>query len=505
MSIYDEIMAKYREVTLAQTIFHLINWDMDCYIPPKGYALRGEQLGFLSKMRQRLVSSPELGKLLKKAESESEFKKYDEIQRRNIHLLRREYDLMVKVPEELTVAIAKQRAKTDQTWKKAKANNDWKSFQPDLEELITLLWKYGEILMDVRNTPTVYDALIDQYEPLMTQDKIAKVFTKLRNDLIPLVDKYTKAAEHMDFSFMNRKVTVDQQRKISTALCNFVQYDTTSEQAGGRIDETEHPFTTGYYDDVRITTHYHEDKFAASFYSVLHESGHALYEQNYPPEGKFQPWGDAPSYGVHESQSRFVENMLGRSKEFITYFLPTLNKLTNNTFKDISADQMTKAVNKVERSKIRIEADEVTYSLHIIIRFEIEKDLFANKIGITDLPSVWNEKYKEYLGVVVKNDSEGVLQDTHWASGYHGYFPSYALGNVYGGQFLTTMEKTLPNWLDLVADGKFGPIKQWLVDNVHRKGDLYDPEDLLYRVTGEKLNARPFIQYLTGKYKRIFG
>lgn len=505
MPIYDEIMAKYRDVTLVGTVFQLINWDMNCYIPPKGYALRGEQLGFLSQMRQRLLSSPELGKLLKKAESESEFKKYDEIQRRNIHLLRREYDIMVKVPEELTVAIARQRAKTDQTWKKAKANNDWKSFQPDLEELTKLLWKYGEILMDVRNAPTVYDALIDQFEPLMTQDKIASVFTKLRNGLIPLVDKYTEAAKGLDFSFMNRKVSVDQQRKISTALCNFVQYDTISEQAGGRIDETEHPFTMGYYDDVRITTHYHEDKFLSSFYSVLHESGHALYEQNYPPQGKFQPWGDATSYGVHESQSRFVENMLGRSKEFITYFLPTLNKLTNNTFKDISADQMTKAVNKVERSKIRIEADEVTYSLHIIIRFEIEKDLFTNKIGITDLPSVWNEKYKEYLGVIVENDSDGVLQDTHWASGYHGYFPSYALGNIYGGQFLAAMEKTLPNWLDLVASGKFGSIKQWLVDNVHRKGDLYDPEDLLYRVTGEKLNAQPFIQYLTGKYKRIFG
>jgi len=505
MAVYDEIMAKYREAALTGSVIAIMGWDMECYIPPRGYPLRGEQLGLLGQMRQRMLSSPELGKLLDKAESKAESSKLNEVQQRNIYLLRRQYDIMVKIPEELTMAIARQATKAVNIWKQTKAKNDWKTFQPELAELITLLRKRGEILMEVRQAPTLYDAFIDVFEPKMTQDKISKVFTELRNDLIPLVDKYSKAVKSSDFSFMSRKVPVEQQRKISTALCDYIQYDTTSNQAGGRVDETEHPFTTGYYDDVRITTHYYEENFAASLYSVLHEGGHALYEQNYPPEGKFQPWGDATSYGVHESQSRFVENMLGRSKEFITYFLPTLNKITNNTFKDISVDQMTQAVNKVERSKIRIEADEVTYSLHIIIRFEIERDLFANKVDVTELPSVWNEKYDKYLGVEIRNDSEGVMQDTHWASGYHGYFPSYALGNIYGGQFLAAMEKKLPNWLDLVASGEFGPIKQWMVTNVHLKGDLYNPEDLLQRITGETLNAKPFIYYLTTKYKNIFG
>ncbi|MFX1403917.1 MAG: carboxypeptidase M32 [Promethearchaeota archaeon] len=505
MAVYDDIMVKYREVALAESVISTMQWDQEVYLPPKGYPLRGEQMGLLYQMRQRMLSSPEIGQLLDKAESESEYAKLDTVQRRNLYLLRRQYDIMVKIPEELTGAISKQATKAVGIWKQAKSKNDWKLFKPELAELITLLRKRGEILMEVRNTPTLYDALIDTFEPKMTQEKISKVFTEVRDDLIPLVDKYSTLVKDKDFSFLKRKVPVEQQRKIATALCEYIKYDTTSDQAGGRIDETEHPFTSGYYDDVRITTHYHENNFISAFYSVLHEGGHALYDQNMPPEGKFQPWGDSVSYGFHESQSRFVENVLGRSKEFISYFYPTLNKLTHNTFKDISSDQLTQAVNKVERSKIRIEADEVTYSLHIIIRFEIERDLFADKVDVADLPNVWNEKYEKYLGVTIKTDTEGVLQDTHWASGYHGYFPSYALGNVYGGQLLTAMEKTLPNWLDLVASGDFGPIKEWMVTKVHRKGNLYDPEDLLKQITGEGLNAKPFIYYLTAKYKKIFG
>jgi carboxypeptidase Taq len=482
-----------------------MHWDKDCYLPPKALSLRGEQLGLLYQMRQRMISSPQMGKLLDKAESESEFAKLDQIQRRNVYLLRREYDVLVKIPEELTGAIQKQTTIANGIWKKAKAKNDWKRFEPELAEVIKLIRQRAEILMEVRQTPTLYDALIDRFEPKMTQEIISKVFTGLRNDLIPLVDKYCAVSEKLDFSFLKRKIPIEQQHQIATALCEFIQYDTTSEKAGGRIDETEHPFTSGYYDDVRITTHYHEQNFTSSFYSVLHEGGHALYDQNYPPEGKFQPWGEESSYGIHESQSRFIENMLGRSKEFISCFYPTLNKLTKNTFKDISPVQLTQAVNSVERSKIRIEADEVTYSLHVIIRFEIERDLFADKIAVTDLPGVWNDKYEKYLGVDIETDTEGVLQDTHWASGYQGYFPSYALGNIYGGQMLTAMEKTLPNWLDLVASGDFGPIKEWMVTNVHRMGNLYDPEDLIRQIAGEGLNAKPFIHYLTAKYKGIFG
>ena len=501
---YDDLMSKYKEIILLESVGSIMGWDTEVYIPPKAFPLRGEQMALLGKLRHRMFSSPEIGKLLDKVESKAVYGSLDEIQQRNVYLVRREYDAMVKMPEELVAAFAKQQTKTVQTWKLAKAKKDWKMFEPELQTLFDLVVKRADILMKVRDTPTPYDALLDLFEPRMTQTTVSKVFTELRNELIPLVDKYSAASKKIDTAFMNRKIPIEVQRKIATALCEFILYDTTSDRAGGRIDETEHPFTTGFFDDVRITTHYYEDNFASSFYSVLHEGGHALYGQNHDPASMFLPWGDASSYGIHESQSRFVENMVGRSKEFITYFLPTLNKLTNNTFKDITADQFTKAMNQVKRSKIRIEADEVTYSLHVIIRFEIEQGLFSNKVKISELPGVWNEKYDKYLGVTIKHDSEGVMQDTHWASGYHGYFPSYALGNIYGGQLLAKMEQEIPNWLDQVGDGKFANIKQWMVENIHRRGNLYNPEDLVKLITGEGLNAKPFINYLTAKYKRIF-
>ncbi|MFW9830762.1 MAG: carboxypeptidase M32 [Candidatus Thorarchaeota archaeon] len=504
MAAYDELVGKFREIAITQSIIAIMGWDMETYIPPKGFPQRGEQMALLGQLRQRMISNPEIGKLLDKTERKSEYSKLDEIQRRNIYLIRREYDVMVKIPEELTAAIAKQSTLAVNVWKNAKAKQNWKMFQPELAKLVELIQKRAEILMEVRGSPTLYDALIDLFEPRMTQNVISRVFSDLRTNLIPLVNKYSAIAEKMDFSFMRRKVPVEAQRKIATALTDFIRYDTTSDQAGGRIDETEHPFTTGYFDDVRITTNYHEDNFSASFYSVLHEGGHAIYEQNLAPEAKFQPWGEAAGYGFHESQSRFVENMVGRSPEFISYFLPKLNKLSDNIFKDISIEQLAQAVNQVKRSKIRIEADEVTYSLHVIIRFEIERDLFANKISIPDLPNVWNEKYDEYLGVTIENDAEGVLQDTHWASGYHGYFPSYVLGNIYGGQLLTKMEHTIPDWLTQIAKGNFKNIEQWMVKNVHHKANLYDPEDLLKHITGETLNAQPFINYLTTKYSKIF-
>ena len=505
MTAYDELMAKSREYYLLQSVISNIGWDTETYIPPKAYPQRGEQMALLYQLAHRMGSDPKVGKLLDKVEKKTEFNKLDAIQQRNVHLIRREYDSVVKIPEKLMGEIAKQQTIAVSVWKKAKAKKDWKLFEPELAKMVDLVQQRGEILKDVRNTPTVYDALLDQFEPKMTQDIISEVFTDVRNAVIPLVDKYTAAIKGKDFSFLNRKVPIPIQRKISTALADFVLYDTTSDQAGGRIDEVEHPFTTGYYDDVRITTHYYEDKIASSIYSVLHEAGHALYGQNYPAEGKWQPWGESSSYGIHESQSRFIENMVGRSPEFVQYFYPILNKLTNNTFKDISLEQFTQGINRVERSKIRIEADEVTYSLHVIIRFEIERELFAGKIAIQDLPNVWNQKYDEYLGVKIKHDSEGVMQDTHWASGYHGYFPSYALGNIYGGQFLAMMVKDIPDWLAQIAKGKFKNILQWMIDHVHRKGNMYYPQDLVKQVTGEGLNAKPFIKYLETKYKRIFG
>jgi carboxypeptidase Taq len=390
-------------------------------------------------------------------------------------------------------------------WKKAKAAKNFSMFRPELEKLVELKKKSAEILMEVKKTTTSYDALVDIFEPKMTAKTITKVFDELREGLVSLLRKCEASKKQPDMSILKSKVPIDMQRKISKALAEIVGYDVKSKEAGGRIDETEHPFTTGYYDDVRITTHYYEDYFASSLFSVLHEAGHAIYEQDLEKKWMYQPVGSGCSSGFHESQSRFVENIIGRSRDFWVYFLPKLREITGNILSNVDLDRFVHAINQVKPSKIRVEADEVTYCLHIIVRFNIERDLFADKIMVKELPEIWNQSYKDYLDVNIENDSEGVMQDTHWASGLYGYFPSYALGNIYSGQILATMQKDLPNWRKQVEKGIFSPVKNWLIKNVHSYGDLYDPPDLIRKITGKELNVKPYLNYLNEKYSKLYG
>jgi carboxypeptidase Taq len=359
--------------------------------------------------------------------------------------------------------------------------------------------------MDVKGTKTPYDALIDIYEPKMTAESIATIFTGLRDGLVTILQKCQNARTQPDPGVLKRKVAIADQRKLSKAIAAFLGYAVDSEDAGGRIDEVEHPFTTGYYDDVRITTHYYEEDMASSLFSVLHEGGHAIYDQNFKQEWMFQPVGSSASLGFHESQSRFVENIIGRSREFWTYFYPKLNELTGNAFANLGLDEFVRAINHVRPSKIRVEADEVTYCLHVIIRFEIEQALIPERIEVKDLPAIWNQKYKDYLGVDIAHDAEGVLQDVHWSGGDFGYFPTYALGNIISGQLLQTMQRSIPDWKDQIARGDFGPVKQWLVDNVHQHGDLFDPPVLIKKITGEPLNAQPYLAYLNEKCSWVYG
>jgi carboxypeptidase Taq len=337
----------------------------------------------------------------------------------------------------------------------------------------------------------------------MTAEKITKIFDEMKIGLKKVMNKIL-GEEKPDISFLERPVPVEIQEKIGESIADFILYDIKSEKAGGRVDTTEHPFTTGYYTDVRITTNYHENRFLSSIYSILHEGGHALYEQGLPMEWMYQPLGTSTSYGVHESMSRFIENMVGKSPEFWEYYIPVFTSLTGKIFNDISRDRLLRAVNYVTPSKIRIEADEVTYGLHIVIRFEIERDLFNGKLTVDELPQVWNSKYSDYLGVKIENDSEGVMQDTHWAGGSFGYFPSYALGNIYDGVWLTKLNRDIPEWKHQIANGSFKNIKNWLTENVYRYGNLYDPQDLVKHVTGKGLIVKPFIDYLDEKFSQIY-
>ncbi len=503
-SNYDKLLAKSKDVTVLQTIESLVNWDMETKMPPKAINLRSQQLAMLSQIEHRMSTDPEIEALLSKIEKHPDRNSLNEIQKRNVHLIRKLYDEQTKLPEKLVVETARQQAIAVDVWKKAKAAKNYSMFKPELEKLLNLRKQAADILMKVKGTKTPYDALIDVFEPKMTVEMIAKVFTELRQGLMAILKKCQGASNRPETSFLNRKVSDETQRQISNELAKFLHYDIDSPKAGGRIDETEHPFTTGYYDDVRITTHYYETNIASSLFSVLHEGGHAMYEQCLKPEWMFQPVGTSGSYGFHESQSRFIENIIGRSREFWTYFYPKLKQLTGNTFKNVALDSFVRAINEVKPSKIRVEADEVTYCLHVIIRFEIEQELLANKITVKDLPDLWNRKYMNYLGVKIDNDSEGVMQDTHWASGYFGYFPTYALGNIYSGQILRKLEKEIPNWRAQIAQGNFLNAKKWLTENVHTHGNLYEPAALIEKIVGEPINVKPYLEYLDKKFAWVY-
>jgi carboxypeptidase Taq len=504
LAAYGQLMKRYKDLTILQSAAGIIGWDMETKMPPKGIGLRSQQLALLESIGHKMMTDPKIGELLKSIGGDPKFKSLDAVQKRNIHLAKKAYDEATRLPNQLVTDIARQQAVATDVWKKAKAAKDYGMFRPELEKLFELKRKAAELLMEVKGTKTPYDALIDIYEPSMTAAVLSRVFRELRSGLKRITDKCVSSGQP-DASVLERRVPIDVQRRIAEAIAAFIGYDIVSKNAGGRIDETEHPFTTGYYDDVRVTTHYHEDRFASSVFSVLHEGGHALYEQDLPREWMYQPVGSGCSMGIHESQSRFVENIVGRSTEFLGYFLPRLKELTGGALSDVALDGFVRAVNRVEPSKIRIEADEVTYGLHIIVRFELERDLFAGKVTVGELPQAWNEKYMEHLGVEVQDDSEGVMQDTHWAGGSFGYFPSYALGNLYGGQMLVTMEKDLPDWRKRVASGSFSEVKGWLAEHVHRYGNLHDPADLIKIISGEELTNGPFLRYLDDKFSRLYG
>jgi carboxypeptidase Taq len=502
---YDQLLARSKDLTILRSASTILAWDMETKMPPRGLGLRSQQLALMDVIGHDMLVDTKVPALLEAIENDRHFGDLELVQRRNVQLIRRGYDDEAKLPQDLVRKMAEQNVLSIGSWKKAKAAKDFGMFKNDLSKTIELRKRAAEILQRVKGVATPYDALIDLFEPGMTSDKITEAFTTMRHGLMATIKKVNGYANDIDRSVLDLPVPIEAQKMISQKLMDFIGYDTTGPNAAGRLDETEHPFSNGYFDDVRITTHYYEDKFTSSLFSVLHEGGHALYEEDLPREWMYQPVGSACSYGIHESQSRFVENIVGRSPEFLGFLLPGAKKLAGSALDKIGLDTFVPAVNEVYPSKIRIEADEATYGLHIIIRFELERDLFNGHLGVDELPQAWNERYEKYLGVEIENDSKGVMQDTHWASGLFGYFPSYALGNIYGGMFLKKMERDLPDWRGSIGNGDFMPIKQWLKDNIHSRGALYDPADLVRLVTGDSLDVGPFINYLDSKYERIYG
>jgi len=502
---YKRLLKRVTDLIVLSSASSIIYWDMETVMPPKGVEQRSQQLALLSRISHKMGTAPETGKLLDEILKSPQYDVLSEVEKRNVHLIKKGYDEQTALPEKLVSDVAKQQAITVNTWKKAKKDKKFGVLKPELEKLVDLNRQAAQILMKVKETATPYDAFLDDYEPKMTAEAIESTFSHLQRGLVKLLEKIQSSQNKPDTRMLRVHVPVETQRELAQELTKTLGYDIASPTAGGRLDETEHPFTNGYYDDVRITTHYHPDNFANSVFSVLHETGHAIYEQNLNPDWKYQPVGSPCSFGIHESQSRLYENIIGRSIEFWTYMLPKLKRIAAPALDDVSLNPFVRAINKVEPSKIRIEADEVTYSLHVIIRFQIEEGLFSDKISVSELPETWNQNYKEYLGVNIENDSEGVMQDTHWASGLYGYFPTYALGNIYSGQLLDALSGAVKDWRSQIAQGNLEGVRAWLTEKVHSLGDLYDPADLMKKVTGRKLDADPYLDYLREKYSVLYG
>ena len=500
---YSKLLSKNKDLMVLSTAQGIIHWDMETYMPPSAVEQRSQQLALLSRLHHQLATGKEIGNLLKRVQESPKYDAMGQVEKRNIYLISKSYREQTALPEKLVSDLAMQEAITVNAWKKAKNQKNFALYRADLQKLIDLTQQAAEILMQVKETKTPYDALIDNFETKMSQAKITEIFSKLLAGLKALTTKIENAEPKQHSQILTAPLPVENQREITQLITQTLSYDTASCDAKGRVDETEHPFTSGCYNDVRITTHYYPNNFANSIFSVLHESGHALYEQNLNPKWEYQPVGSTCSYGIHESQSRFYENIIGRSREFWVDFLPKI-KLLSPVLGTIDLESFVKAVNRVERSKIRIEADEVTYSIHVIIRFELERDLFAGKIRVNELPEAWNQKYEEYLSVKIENDTEGVMQDTHWASGLFGYFPSYALGNIYSGQILTALTQEKPDWPSLVSEGKLEVVNGWLKTNIHSLGNLYDPQELIEKVTGTKIDSKPYLEYLGKKYSKLY-
>lgn len=462
---------------------------------PKGtWEGRGQTMATLSEITYKLETAPEVGEMLAFLEAHSE--ELDPMQKRQVEVLRKNYDQTKKIPAEEVIEYSVLINDSEAVWEKAKNENDFDAFAPYLEKIVAFNRKFAGYY-----NPNMepYDALLNEYEEGMNTETLDAFFAQLRTSLVPLINRIQEVPQ-IDDGFLFRHYPVEQQRRFSDYLMEVMGLDRN--YCG--IAETEHPFTTNFNNkDVRITTHYYENDLANSMYSVIHEGGHALYELGADDCYNFTVLQGGVSMGIHESQSRFYENLIGRSHAFIHAIFPKVKELFPEQLADVDEEMFYKAVNKAQPSLIRTSADELTYANHIMIRYELEKRLIGGTLAVRDVPAAWNRLYKEYLGVDVPNDTMGCLQDSHWAGGMIGYFPSYALGSAYGAQMIAKMREELGDIDEDVAKGDLSGVTGWLKSHIHRHASFKKPGALFEEVCG-KFDATYFTDYLTKKYTELY-
>lgn len=490
-----EQLQKFGKTYMAYThALGVMELDAATSAPAGSWEGRGVTTGILSEVLYHLIADPDNGNLIDYLSKHAA--ELDPLQLRQLEILQKKYQQMNRIPAEEYVAFNVLRNDAQANWEKAKNNNDFSVFQPYLENIVKFQKKFAGYYND---SVPAYDALLNEYEEGMTMEVLDDFFAKLRVAIVPLVEKIRNQGMTR-YSFVDRVFPAEIQRKFSDYLMEFMQLD----RSHCAIAESEHPFTMNFNSkDVRITTHYYENNFLSSMFSVIHEGGHALYELGAEAKYDHTLLSGGTSMGIHESQSRFYENLIGRSKAFASFVLPKLKELFPLQMADVDVDTFYCAVNQVEPSLIRIHADELTYCLHIMVRYEIEKRLISGTLAVKDVPETWNRLYQEYLGVQVPSDSEGCLQDIHWSFGDLGYFPSYALGSAYGAQMLAIMQQELGDVFADVERGDLSRITGWLRQKIHRHASLKKPGELFAESFGT-FDATYYTDYLTKKYSTIY-
>ncbi|MCL1631741.1 carboxypeptidase M32 [Sporolactobacillus sp. CPB3-1] len=476
----------------------LAEWDMRTGAPRKGIAQRSEVVGTLSDEVFKRSTSDEMKGYIDALTNPSVQEQLSSVTKRMVEESQKTYDRFIHIPSEEYKAYVILQSEAQSVWKEAKEKSDFSLLQPYLEKMVSFKRKFIEYRGINHNQ---YDALLDLYEPGLTAETIDHVFGKLRSRLIPLVKEVIASKNQPDSSFLTTSFPIENQRALCLHLLKEIGYDFDA----GRLDETEHPFEiTLNPGDVRVTTNYQEHDFISTVLGTVHEGGHALYEQHISRDLVGTPLCEGTSMGIHESQSLFFENFIGRSKAFWSHHYSELKRYGSGQFDGVSLDDFYRAINTAHPSFIRTHADELTYPLHIMVRYDIEKALFNGDLQVRDLPGIWNEKMKEYLGIVPASDREGVLQDIHWPGGDFGYFPSYALGYVYAAQFKHAMMKDIPDFDNQVSSGNLHIVTDWLSRHIHQFGRLKKPLEILREATGEGPNPDYLIQYLSAKYKDIY-
>lgn len=496
---YSELMSLVKERALLGSCSSVLSWDEQVNLPAGGAEHRGDQLALLSGLAHDLATNPRIGELLCELESASGLGEETSAEFVNVREARRHYDRATKMPKALVEELSRTGTLALQAWIKARKDRNFAEFEPWLEKMCSLKREEADAVGYGDGQP--YDALLDDYEPGATAREIQAAFDPLREELVQLVSAIAESPNEPDSGIITRHYPEAAQEAFSIKAASAIGFDFDC----GRLDIAAHPFCSGFGPgDCRLTTRYDEHHFPGAFFGTLHEAGHGIYEQGLCPEAFGTAMGESVSLGIHESQSRMWENLVGRSRPFWEFFYPSAQEAFPEALQNVSLDDFHWAVNDVRPSFIRVEADEVTYNLHIMLRFELEQAMLGGDLKAADMPGVWNETFTRYFGITPPDDAQGCLQDVHWSAGLFGYFPTYALGNMYAAQFFQQADQDLGDLHEQFRRGEFAPLKTWLNEKIHLQGQRFRARRLVEEVTGKPLSHEPLLRHLHDRFDPLY-